>query len=114
MTWRPLPRRRDEEDPKPLRPSLDRLARRVGAPETSALTTVFAHWEDAVGAAVADHAQPLSLHGTTLVVGVDEAGWATQLRYLANDVLARLATAAGTPVADRLEVRVTRPKGRGL
>lgn len=114
MTWRPLPGRRQEEDPKPLRASLDRLARRVGAPETSALTTVFAHWEDAVGPAIADHAQPLSLHGTTLVVGVDEAGWATQLRYLSAEVLGRLAAAAGGPVAERLEVRVNRPKGRGF
>ena len=114
MTWRPLPPRREEVDPKPLRQSLDRLAKRVGAPETSALTTVFVHWEEAVGAAIADHATPLSLHGTTLVVGVDESGWATQLRYLSADVLARLEAAAGRPVAERLEVRVSRPKRRGF
>ncbi len=113
MTWRPLPVRRSEADPEPLRRSLDRLAHRVGAPESSALTTVFVHWEAAVGPAVADHATPLSLHGTTLVVGVEDSAWATQLRYLSSDVLDRLAGAAGRPVADRLDVRVTRPKGPG-
>lgn len=112
MTWRPLPRRRAEDDPKPLKGSLDRLAHRIGAPESGALTTVFARWEEAVGPAIADHATPLSLHGTTLVVAVDEPAWATQLRYLATDVLARLTHAAGRPVADRLEVRVQRPSSR--
>jgi len=69
---------------------------------------VFVHWEDAVGASVAAHAQPLSLARGTLVVAVEDPAWATQLRYLASDILRRLSDLVGGPVAERVEVRVGR------
>ena len=113
MTWRPLRGPAEGEDPRGLRPSLDRLTQRLGAPAPTALTAIFARWEEAVGPTIADHAQPVSLREGVLVVRVDEPGWATQLRYLANDVLRRLDEAAGAHVADRLEVRVGHGRTRG-
>lgn len=70
------------------------------------LDAVFGRWEEVVGAVMAAHSRPLSIRGATLVVAVEEPGWATELRYLAPSILARVADLAGPGAADRLEVRV--------
>ena len=49
-----------------------------------------------------------SKHGT-LLVEVDDPAWATQVRYLADDITARLAEVSGVTV-ERLDVRVRRPR----
>jgi len=105
--WKPLSPPGGEE-PRPLRESLDRLAGRAGV-ERSVLTTVFGRWAEVVGLDTAAHARPVSLKDGVLVVAVDDPTWATQVRWLGADLLARLAEAAGEPVAERLEVRVARP-----
>jgi predicted nucleic acid-binding Zn ribbon protein len=68
---------------------------------------VFGRWEEAVGAAVAAHVQPVRLTGTTLLVEVDDPAWATQLKFLENTLRARLAEVAGATV-EVVEVRVSR------
>jgi predicted nucleic acid-binding Zn ribbon protein len=96
----------DKRGPRPVKDGLEGLARRLGAPTASSLGAVFSKWDDVVGATVAAHARPLSLTDGVLVVAVDEPGWATQLRYLTNDLLARLADVAGPGVVGRIELRV--------
>lgn len=71
----------------------------------SAMGGVFGRWEEAVGSAVAAHVQPVKLHGTTLVVEVDDPGWATQLRFLDATLRGRLAEVAGATI-ETVEVRV--------
>ena len=92
--------------PRPVRDGLESLARRLGAPTASALGAVFSGWENAVGTTVATHARPVSLSHGILVVVVDQPGWATELRYLSNDLLQRLAEVAGDGVVDAIEIRV--------
>lgn len=104
--WRPLPDA-GGSDPRPLQDSLDVFAARVGVPR-SVLRTVFGRWEDVVGAELAAHTRPVRLADDVLVVAVDDPAWAAQVRWLGDDLLARLAEAVGEPVAQRLEVRVAR------
>src|SRR5688572_16904030 len=110
MTWRPL----DDPNPEPRRlgASLDSVTRKLGAPPAAALSAVFAHWADVVGAAVADHCTPLTLSNGTLVVGVYEPGWATQLRFLEADVARRCAEVTGDETVSRVEVKVLRGRPR--
>src|SRR5207244_757164 len=109
-TWHPLPPARDgaSSEPRRVAESLDQVARRLGAPATAVLSAVFAHWDEAVGPTVAAHCRPHTLLDGVLIVEVDEPGWATQLRYLATDVVRRLDQVAGDGVVVRLEVRVRR------
>ena len=108
-TWRPLRgSSRDRPEPRLVRDSLEGLATRLGAPSSAALAAVFGHWDEAVGPAVAAHCQPRSLVNGTLVVEVDDPGWATQLRYLGGTIVDRFAASAGPGVVARLEVRVRR------
>ena len=106
--WKPLRPPRSEEEPKRIGESLDKVARRLGAPGAQSLTAVFAHWEEVVGASVAAHARPTSLRDGVLRVEVDEPGWATQLRYLAPDIVRRCTDVAGPDVVVSVEVKVRR------
>ncbi len=92
--------------PRPVRDGLEPLARRLGAPTATALGAVFSRWDEAVGTSVAAHTKPISLQDGILVVAVDSPGWATQLRYLATDLMARLETVAGPGVVGRIDIRV--------
>ncbi len=111
MTWRPLAPRPGDEDPLPLRQSLDQLARALGNPGAGVAARAFARWEGIVGASLAAHARPVAVTSGRLVVEVDHPAWATQVRWLAPQLLASLAEEAGQEVAEAVEVRVT-PHGR--
>jgi len=106
------PPRREPWPDEPARPlhrvgdDLERLVRDLAGVAPVSMHGVFDRWEEAVGPAVAAHARPVSLEAGRLVVAVDEPGWATQLRYLGADLLARLAQVAGEGAVTSVEVRV--------
>lgn len=102
--WLPLPGQGRE--PRKVGDSLDRVAASLGVPHASTLSGVFASWAEMVGEAVALHARPLSLRDGTLVVAVDDPAWATQLRWLEADLVARLGEVLGEGEVARIEVRV--------
>jgi predicted nucleic acid-binding Zn ribbon protein len=102
--WKPLPGQVPE--PRRVGESLDRVAGSLGVPRASTLSAVFASWAEMVGESVAQHSRPRSLRDGVLVVAVDEPAWATQLRWLEVDLLARLESAMGPGQVTRIEVRV--------
>jgi predicted nucleic acid-binding Zn ribbon protein len=104
MPWAPLPG--DEPGPRRVGESLDRVAARLGVPDAAVLPAVFGNWAELVGERIAAHARPRWLRDGVLVVNVDEPAWATQLRYLETDLLARLAERVGPAAVTRIEVRV--------
>lgn len=75
--------------------------------DATTLGGVFGRWEEAVGASVAAHVQPVKLDGPLLVVSVDDPAWATQLRFLEATLRQRLSEVAGATI-ERIEVRVSR------
>lgn len=80
-----------------------------GAPkDLPRLGSVFSCWEEAVGETIARHATPLRIEAGRLVVAVEEPAWATQLRALAEGILARLEERSGEALAG-LDVVVRRP-----
>lgn len=109
-TWRPL--RGERGEPRAVGDSLDGFAKRLGVPGAGALAVVFAHWTDVVGDGVAAHARPVSLVKGVLRVAVDQPGWATQLKFLAPQLVERLSEVAGDGVVARIEVRVEAAGGR--
>ena len=97
--WRPL------SDPAGEQPR--RLGESLGRYRTT-LSLVLGVWRDVVGESVAGHAKPVAVRQGTLIVEVDDPVWATQLRWLGDDLLGKLGEAVGAPVAERLEIRVGR------
>ena len=72
---------------------------------------VFGRWIDAVGENVADHVRPVRLDQQVLTVEVDEAAWATQVKFLSATIIRRLHEVAGVEI-ERVEVRVGPAAGR--
>lgn len=94
-------------DPIPLSQSLDALMRSLSGGPRAVVAGVFGRWDEAVGEAVARHAQPIKVERGRLLVEVDEPGWATQLRFLEHDIVERLRD-VGVDEVTGLDVRVRR------
>ena len=93
-------------DPQPIGGSLDRVARRLGAPTAGGLAALFGRWPEIVGEAAAAHVTPVRLQGSTLHVSVDHAAWVTQLAHLEGTVLRRIEEVAGSGVVTAVRARV--------
>ncbi|MEK7424707.1 MAG: DUF721 domain-containing protein [Actinomycetota bacterium] len=100
-------------DPVPLSESLNSVVRSLRGPDAAVQATamggVFGRWDEAVGAAVARHVQPVKLDGTRLTVEVDDPAWATQLKFLEATLRTRLLEQTGAEITD-FEVRVKRSR----
>jgi predicted nucleic acid-binding Zn ribbon protein len=94
-----------------LTDALGAVVDRLGAGPPGVTGRIFTEWEAMVGPAVAAHVRPVKVDGPTLVVAVDHPAWATQVRALAPDILAKVQGAAGSETAPltRLEARVRPP-----
>lgn len=90
--------------------ALDRLLGSMRAPATDVLDTVFSRWSEIVGPDVAEHARPVAIEGAMLTVEADDPAWASELRWLENEVVARVAEVSGTDRISRVFVRVARRK----
>lgn len=78
----------------------------MGGPAPAALGSLFDDWAGIVGENLAEHARPVGLRGTTLVIGVDDPGWASQVRWMTSDLLRQLADGLGEGTVTAVEVRV--------
>ena len=107
MTWRPLQRSDDGgDDARPVADSLGQLSRRLGLGEPTTLIAVFAEWEQVVGQVMADHCHPERLRDGELVVVVDEPAWATEVRFLSDEIRTRCNHRAGVDAVRTVVVRV--------
>lgn len=87
------------DEPIELAEALERLLGSLGAPPADLLSTVFHRWADVVGADVALHCRPVAVEGDRLVVLASDSTWASEVRWLADQVLARVNELSST---DRL------------
>lgn len=95
----------DDRDPQPLGRIAARLAAERGWSERLATGHVFGRWARIVGAEVAEHATPVALNDGVLTVQADSTAWATQLRLLQRQLIAKIAAGVGTGVVTKLKVQ---------
>ena len=87
--------------------ALGAVSERLGTPRPDVLAVLFGRWEEIVGPAMAAHVRPARLHEGTLVLHADHPAWATQVRHLTAEILARARDACGAEGApERVDVRV--------
>lgn len=94
----------DPRDPQPLGAVLARLVKARGWERATAEATVFGAWERLVGADVAQHSRPVKLENGELTVEAESTAWATQLRLLAGELLARIGALIGHNVVTRMHI----------
>jgi predicted nucleic acid-binding Zn ribbon protein len=83
------------------------LAKKRGWSAHVAEGTVLGQWPSVVGAQIADHATPTGLNDGVLSVAAESTAWATQLRMMQAQLLAKIAAAVGNGVVTSL--RITGP-----
>lgn len=98
----------DARDPQLLGSVTADLARTRGWSSKVAEGSVFGQWESVVGEQIAEHANPASLTDGVLTIEAESTAWATQLRMVQAQVLAKIAAAVGDGVVTSL--RIVGPK----
>lgn len=100
------------EPPSELSVLLDRVVRGMGAPGTDAVELVFGRWSEVVGGVLAGRTRPVALEQATLVLEADDPAVVSHVRWLEQDLLARLDELLGAGRVRSVEVRVARPGRR--
>ncbi len=96
-------------DPQRIGPLLAGYVEELGWSQPLAEARVFAEWSALVGADVAAHCSPQVLRAGELRIAAESTAWATQLRLLAAQLLARLVAELGPQVVTKLVI--TGPAG---
>lgn len=96
--------RADDRDPKLLSDAVERLVETKGWATEINLHTLLARWALLVGATNAAHSHPEGYAETVLTVRADSTAWATQLRYLAPQLVAMLNDQLGDGTVTRIKV----------
>jgi predicted nucleic acid-binding Zn ribbon protein len=94
----------DIRDPQPLGKLARELAKKRGWSAQVAEGTVLGHWSSVVGRQIADHATPIALKDGVLSVTAESTAWATQLRVVQAQLLAKIAAAVGNGVVTSLKI----------
>jgi len=97
----------DARDPQPLGRAARDLAKVRGWTPRVAEGSVFGEWEKVVGEQLAEHAHPTALRDGVLHISAESTAWATQLRMVQSQVLAKIAAEVGDGVVTAL--RITGP-----
>jgi hypothetical protein len=110
-------RRHNPDDPARAEPPpaiaelLAGVARDRGWVDRLREARIHTHWPAIAGDALTRHTEPVRLHGGVLVVRVESAAWATQLRYLSTELMDRANAVLGAGSVTRVTV-VTGPVDR--
>ena len=99
----------DRRDPQLLGSATSDLARNRGWSSRVAEGSIFGQWLAVVGDQIADHATPTALQDGVLTVSAESTAWATQLRMVQAQILAKIAAAVGDGVVTSL--KITGPMG---
>ena len=91
---------------RPLGASLGELSTRFGLAPPTTLHQVFDGWATLVGEPLASHVRPTTLRDGLLRLVADEPAWATQVKYLGQELVDRINERLGEPLVRELVVSV--------
>ncbi|MBO0863834.1 MAG: DUF721 family protein [Mycobacterium sp.] len=94
----------DTRDPQPLGRAARDVAKKHGWSSRVAEGTVFGQWSSVVGHQIAEHATPITLREGVLSVSAESTAWATQLRIMQAQLLAKIAAEVGDGVVMALKI----------
>ncbi len=94
----------DDRDPQTLGSVAGVIAKKRGWSDKVAEGTVLGRWPAVVGEDIASHAVPTKLEDGVLSVTAESTAWATQLRLMQPQILAKIAAAVGHGVVKTLKI----------
>ncbi|MBQ29119.1 MAG: hypothetical protein CL434_04830 [Acidimicrobiaceae bacterium] len=89
-------------EPRSLNDVLKRIIGDFG--DSGAMYAIHEHWNEAVGSTIAQHCSPRRLLDGELLIEVDHPGWATEIQYLEQVLITKLAQLH--PKLDLRQIRV--------
>lgn len=95
----------DVRDPQPFGAATRDLAHSRGWSKQVAEGSVLGQWATVVGDQIADHAVPTGLRDGVLTVSAESTAWATQLRMVQAQLLAKIAAAVGDGVVTSMKIQ---------
>lgn len=95
----------DVRDPQPLAAATRDLARSRGWSKQVAEGAVLGQWTTVVGEQIADHAVPVNLREGVLTIAAESTAWATQLRMVQAQILAKIAGAVGDGIVTSVKIQ---------
>jgi len=95
----------DERDPRPLGDAVQELVEERDWGRTLVAAGLLPRWAQIVGSDVAAHCRPERLEAGELTCVAESTAWATQLRLMSPQLLARIADEVGPDVVAKLRVR---------
>jgi predicted nucleic acid-binding Zn ribbon protein len=94
----------DSRDPQTFGAATMDIARSRGWTPRVAEGSIFGQWSTVVGDQIAEHANPSALREGVLTVEAESTAWATQLRMVQAQILAKIAAAVGDGVVTSLKI----------
>lgn len=98
------PRRTSREDPTTVSHVLGEMVKDQGWSGRLSAQRVYSDWAGIVGPEIAQHSQVVNYADGIVSVRVDSTAWATQLKFLASHLVARLNAELGDGSVLRIEV----------
>lgn len=95
----------DGRDPAALGDAVQELVRDRDWTRTLIAAGLLPRWEQIVGPHIAGHCRPERLEAGELTCVAESTAWATQLRLMSPQLLARIAADVGPDIVSRLRVR---------
>jgi len=84
--------------------------KQIGRAEPHLLEILIPLWPRIAGKIMAQHSQPAFFASGVLTLNTDSATWATQLRYMTEDIRAEINSFLGKPIVKKLRIKtVTQP-----
>ncbi len=99
------PRDRDAAEPTAFGAAIEELLADRGWSGDATVAAVTSNWEQTVGPELAAHCQPVSLRSGVLTISAESTAWATQIRLLQRQLVARIDETAGVGVVRSIVVQ---------
>ncbi len=95
---------RSGRDPELLGSAVDKLVVENGWEQESSIAQLLNSWSRIVGADIADHCVPDGFADGTLRLSAESTAWATQLRLMQNQIMAKIANEVGDGVVRKISI----------
>lgn len=89
MRHRAGERYRAGDDPSIIGETLENYLQYLGAPPIRTLGALQERWNDIVGPALSEPTRPIELLDGVLVIGCDDATWASQVGWMETQIIRR-------------------------
>lgn len=100
-------------DPVPVGDAAAIVGAELGLGDPLAAGRLASAWPELVGPALAAHSRVRRVRGTVLELTVDSPAWATEVRYLEDDLVERASRLLGAGVVTEVRVSVQPAGGPG-